>query len=86
MTGEDFKKWRERIGLTQAQVAIALDVTEMTIYRWESGKGVISRAIELATRHIESEMTPERRPFFPPVQTGQPVQMLRKTRESKDKK
>jgi transcriptional regulator with XRE-family HTH domain len=38
LVGERLKTAREKAGLTQAQVAQRLRVTEMTVYRWESGK------------------------------------------------
>lgn len=55
MNGQEFKEWRERMGLTQAEIAKALDVTEMTVYRWETGKAPISRAVELALKQLETE-------------------------------
>jgi transcriptional regulator with XRE-family HTH domain len=55
MTGEEFKKWRLRMNLTQAEVAKALDVTEMTVYRWETDKAPILRTVELALKQVESE-------------------------------
>ena len=38
LVGERLKAAREQAGLTQARVADQLQVTEMTVYRWESGK------------------------------------------------
>ena len=38
LVGERLKAARELAGLTQTQVAECLQVTEMTVYRWESGK------------------------------------------------
>lgn len=38
--GERLKKYRESVGLTQRQVAIALDVTVTTVQNWESGRHV----------------------------------------------
>ena len=38
LVGERLKAARELAGLTQTQVAERLQVTEMTVYRWESGK------------------------------------------------
>ena len=36
--GDKLKQAREEVGLTQAQVAEHLDVSEMTVYRWETGR------------------------------------------------
>ena len=38
LIGERLKTARELAGLTQAQVASRLSVSEMTVYRWENGK------------------------------------------------
>ena len=38
LVGERLKAAREHAGLTQTQVADQLQVTGMTVYRWESGK------------------------------------------------
>ena len=38
LIGERLKTARELAGLTQSQVAERLSVSEMTVYRWESGK------------------------------------------------
>ena len=38
LIGERLKTARELAGLTQAQVAERLSVSEMTVYRWETGK------------------------------------------------
>ncbi len=56
MTGREFKKWRTRIGMSQAKVAAALEVTEMTVYRWETDKSVILKTVELALRQLEAEL------------------------------
>lgn len=41
-------------GYSQAALAAALDVTEMTINRWENDKVAIPRTVELALRHLET--------------------------------
>ncbi len=38
LIGERLKTARELVGLTQSQVAERLSVSEMTVYRWETGK------------------------------------------------
>lgn len=59
MTGEEFKQARERMRLTQTEIASRLGVTETTIYRWESDKAPISKAIELALKQIRTELRDE---------------------------
>ena len=38
MTKEEISKLRETLGLTRRELAIKLDVSEITVGRWESGK------------------------------------------------
>lgn len=39
-TGQSLKARRLELGVTQRQVAIALNVTETTVRNWESGKHI----------------------------------------------
>jgi transcriptional regulator with XRE-family HTH domain len=55
MSGEDLRRKRERLGWTQVDLAKRLDVTTMTIKRYESGKIEIPRVVELALKQIERE-------------------------------
>lgn len=57
MTGSEFRKRREKIGLTQAGLAKLFEVTETTIYRWESNKAPILKTVQLALKQIEYEQT-----------------------------
>ena len=50
---EVFKKSRERLGLTQAQLADQLGVKENTVYRWEAGKLPISKTTMMAMAYLE---------------------------------
>ena len=59
MTGEEFKQAREKMRLTQTELASRLGVTETTLYRWENGKAPISKAIELAMRQIRTDLRNE---------------------------
>jgi len=54
VTGKEFRKWREGVKMTQAQVAKILEVTDMTVYRWETDKAPISKSVELALKQIEA--------------------------------
>jgi len=38
MTSDEFRKWRERLHLTQSEAASFLSVSEQTIYLYEAGK------------------------------------------------
>ena len=53
MTPEQFKKIREKLGLTQAELASILEVKTNTVYRWEAGILPISRIVELAVRSLK---------------------------------
>lgn len=50
MTGEHLRERRERLGLTQEQLAAELGVAVNTIWRWENNRMKIgaARAIDLA--------------------------------------
>jgi transcriptional regulator with XRE-family HTH domain len=56
MTGEQLKKRRIKIGLTQAKLAETLDIQPNTVYRYESGLLEIPKAIELAFERIEQKV------------------------------
>ena len=56
MKGKDIREWRERMEWTQLALANELEVTEMTVYRWERDKGPIPKSVELALKHIETQM------------------------------
>jgi transcriptional regulator with XRE-family HTH domain len=56
MTGEQFQKRRERLGLTKVKLAELLDVNENAIWRWETGKVKIPRTVELALERIEEKI------------------------------
>ncbi len=60
MTPTDFRAWRKRLGLTQAQAAAALDIAARTIRHYERGRRsgaavAIPRVVALATRTLERE-------------------------------
>ncbi len=59
LVGERLKSARELAGLTQTQVAERLQVTEMTVYRWESGKyepsyGKLQQLADLYKQPVET--------------------------------
>ena len=54
MTPEQMKRRREALGLTQEQLARELDVTAMSVSRWERGVYPIPQYIELALEALEN--------------------------------
>jgi transcriptional regulator with XRE-family HTH domain len=56
MTGDELRALRLRLGLTQTQLAAALDVSASTIAKYEAGKTSnrqpIPRVVELAVRAL----------------------------------
>lgn len=57
MTGAELRQWRERVGLTQAHLALRLGVTPNTVARWERGEMRIQHPgmVALAMHRIEQE-------------------------------
>lgn len=53
MNREDLKRRREKLGLTQEQLARELDVTVLTVSRWERGVYPVPKHIELAVEALE---------------------------------
>ena len=54
MKGIKLKEIREKLRLTQAQLAEELGVQENTVYRWESDRLPISKTVMLALAHLET--------------------------------
>ena len=52
MTGEELKRWREKWGLTQKQLAFFISAARPTISVWETGKQRIPPRSEMALRHL----------------------------------
>jgi transcriptional regulator with XRE-family HTH domain len=55
MTGEELRRRRQRLKMTQAELARRVDVQRVTVTRWENGQIAIPRAIELALKEIERQ-------------------------------
>jgi transcriptional regulator with XRE-family HTH domain len=53
MNREDLRRRRENLGLTQEQLARELDVTVLTVSRWERGVYPVPKHIELAVEALE---------------------------------
>ena len=56
VTADELKRKRERLGLTQAELAKRLGITKITILRYENGQTKIPRVVELAMKEIEREL------------------------------
>lgn len=69
MTGDQLRKRRERLGLTQAQLGIALKRPANTIARWERGEVTIPQGgvLRFILDHLDRDMTrfgPDRAGFL----------------------
>jgi DNA-binding transcriptional regulator YiaG len=55
MTPAELKQRRERLGLTQVQLAALLDVQPTTVSRWETGSKIIGHRgmLDLALQALE---------------------------------
>ena len=60
MTANEYKATRERLGMTQAALAVALDVSRKAINEREAG-GTITREAAMALEFLELQTTPKRR-------------------------
>lgn len=53
MTAVEFKAWRARLQLTQADAAEALAVSKRAVEQWEAGANPIMYVVKLATRCLD---------------------------------
>jgi transcriptional regulator with XRE-family HTH domain len=49
---DGLKAWRAARGLSQRELGELLDVTNMSVWRWESGAVPIPRVVELALHYL----------------------------------
>jgi DNA-binding transcriptional regulator YiaG len=56
-TGADVRAWRQRLGLTQAQAAEALGVSDRAIRAWERGDYEPGKPVARLMEAIEREAT-----------------------------
>ena len=55
MDKDTFRRKRERLGLTQEELAKRLGKNRLTIIRYESGETPIPKAVEMALKVVEAE-------------------------------
>jgi DNA-binding transcriptional regulator YiaG len=60
--GAEIKKLRARMGLTQAQLAADLGVTENTVARWERDEMKMSEPAVRLLRRVATASTQKRKP------------------------
>lgn len=61
MTKEELRTWRDATGYSQGQLAKALDVSVVTVSRWETGTRSVPSFLMLALRQLESTDDPTTR-------------------------
>jgi DNA-binding transcriptional regulator YiaG len=61
MTKEELRAWRDSTGYSQGQLAKALNVSVITVSRWETGTRSVPSFLMLALRQLESTDDPANR-------------------------
>ena len=56
MTGDDLKLWRQKWGVTQAELAQFLGTYAVTVCRWETGVRGIPFLLPLALEALENKL------------------------------
>ncbi len=57
MEGKELKQKREKLEITQSELADILGVKTNTVYRWESGILSVPKSIELAMETVERKFS-----------------------------
>jgi transcriptional regulator with XRE-family HTH domain len=55
VTPDELRRKRERLGMTQAELAKRLGVTKSTVLRYENGRITIPKMLDMAIRDLERE-------------------------------
>ena len=55
MDKDTFRRKRERLGLTQEEIAKRLGKNRISIIRYESGETPVPKAVEMALKLVETE-------------------------------
>jgi DNA-binding transcriptional regulator YiaG len=55
LTPKEFKRRRQALGLSRAALGRELGVTQMTVYRWETGQSPIADTAQLLFARIWEE-------------------------------
>lgn len=56
MSGQEFQRWRQRMGYTQRDAADTLKVTERTIRNWENGSTKVPKVVAIVCRDMLSKL------------------------------
>jgi len=59
MNAEEFREWREQVGVTQQQIADKLMVSRTTIQNWEGAATPIPQAVEMSCKIWEARLKQE---------------------------
>lgn len=57
LSARDLADWRLNMGMTQAELAQELEVSEKTVYRWERRQSAIPPFLHLALDSLVLELT-----------------------------
>ncbi len=76
MTGAQFRRIREELGLTQEQLAAALHTTRVSVARYESGMRRIGGAVQVAITQLSR--TPQI-PLAGTVAAGRPIEPIQQS-------
>lgn len=60
MEGKDLIKWLEELKISQKDLAVILDVSSNSVWRWANDKVSIPKTVEFALKTIEKEILEKR--------------------------
>lgn len=59
MTKDEFRAWRDRLGLSQVDAALKLDMGRRQVQKYEAGEAAIPYVVELACAELERRHAPQ---------------------------